>query len=120
HRIQQGPQLIFNEVQTAINRKYGGTGFGSIPSNLLNPPKVNLPDMQTWTEEEAVEYLKVSGFTYKRGEDVYWDIPAGQIAYTSPAAGSEVPVGTTITYYISKGDGIRFPNIEGMSISDAQ
>ncbi|MGB3414741.1 MAG: transglycosylase domain-containing protein [Microbacteriaceae bacterium] len=120
HRIQQGPQLIFKDVQSAINRKYGGGKFGQIPGNLLNAPLVSVPPLEGMTEELAIETLEALGFTHAKGEDVSWNTPAGTIGTYSPGVGSEVPKGSTITYRLSKGDGEKFPDVSGLTEAQAK
>ena len=57
-----------------------------------------------------------------RGDDVFSDdVPVGDIVSQNPAAGATLDRDGTVTVQVSKGpDKVAFPDLEGLSFSDAQ
>ena len=81
-----------------------------------------LPSLWGMTAEEAEAAIKEAGFVPKRGSDVYSEqTQEGKVAYTDPKQGENVSVGSTITYYISKGaETVKVPDLLGKTKSQAR
>lgn len=81
-----------------------------------------LPSLWGMTAEEAEAAIKEAGFIPKRGSDVYSEqTQEGKVAYTDPKQGENVSVGSTITYYISKGaETVKVPDLLGKTKSQAK
>lgn len=81
-----------------------------------------LPSLWGMTAEEAEAAIKEAGFVPKRGSDVYSEqTQEGKVAYTDPKQGENVSVGSTITYYISKGaETVKVPDLLGKTKSQAK
>ncbi|WP_416428093.1 protein kinase domain-containing protein [Paenarthrobacter nicotinovorans] len=69
------------------------------------PEMVAVPNIGQGVSETQVQgALQGAGLKYVRGEDVNGSISQGPNTFvrSSPAAGTEVPAGSTVTYYLSK------------------
>jgi membrane peptidoglycan carboxypeptidase len=65
---------------------------------------VSIPDVTGDTPQDAYASLTADGFaTYIQSATVNSDVPAGQVAKTSPPAGSTVATGSTVYVYTSNG-----------------
>ena len=72
------------------------------------------------TYEPAAEMIEAVQLVPKRVEEFHDTIPAGKIVGTRPAAGTEVPRGSTVEVVISKGpDVVKVPSVQGMTLDQA-
>ena len=63
-----------------------------------------VPNLETLTEEKAQSDIRLSNLTVGETERVYDDtVPEGYVVGQYPAAGTEVPEGTTVNLQVSKG-----------------
>lgn len=118
--IQQGPQNVFRELQTALNETYGGSAFDRAPEDLLKVRKITVPNLTGMTESQAKDLLDSLGFNVRVGKDIPWNTPAGTVGKQSPEAGSSATLGSTITIQLSTGEGREFPDVRGMDENEAQ
>lgn len=103
---------IFRPVTAAINAQYGGAGFGEPPARLLTGSGVILPgDVIGQTLEQAKQLLEGLGFRFADGGAVDSAAPAGTIVSVSPAAGTLLARGTTVTVTTSKGNLVNMPDV---------
>lgn len=66
--------------------------------------QVAVPDVSRRTYSEAAAQLGGAGLNAQPGADVFDpEIPVGQVVRTDPAAGAQVPEGSTVTVFVSKG-----------------
>lgn len=74
------------------------------------------------TPEYAEQELRDKGYVPKRGSDIYSDsVAEGKVAATNPKTGESVAAGSTITYYVSKGqEKIKVPDLLGKTKSQAK
>ncbi len=74
------------------------------------------------TPEDAEEELRSKGYVPRRGSDIYSEsVASGKVAATKPKTGESVAVGSTITYYVSKGQElVKVPNLLGKTKSQAK
>ncbi len=84
--------------------------------------KVTVPDVQDYTEIDAIALLKEYNLTFKSESVSDDEIEAGKVVATDPAAGTEVAQGTLITLKVSKGPAtkkVKVPdNLAGQLIYD--
>ncbi len=81
-----------------------------------------LPSVWGMTADEAEDAITNAGYVAQRGSDVYSEkTEEGKVAYTEPKQGENVPVGSTITYHISKGpETVKVPDLLGKTKSQAK
>lgn len=81
-----------------------------------------LPSVWGMTPEDAEETLTDAGYVAKRGSDVYSDkTEEGKVSYTEPKQGENVPAGSTVTYYVSKGpELVAVPDLLGKTQAKAK
>lgn len=74
------------------------------------------------TPEDAEEELRSKGYVPRRGSDIYSEsVASGKVAATKPKTGESVAAGSTITYYVSKGQElIKVPNLLGKTKAQAK
>ncbi len=76
-------------------------------SVCVHTDSITMPDVSGYSEADALAVLQNAGISSSniiKGTAVYSDtVEAGYVAYTSPASGSVVTSGTSVTYYLSMG-----------------
>jgi serine/threonine-protein kinase len=84
-------------------------------------PPVSVPKLTGVTLDQATTTLKNAKLTIKRGTDAYnQTVPAGSVVSQTPAAGTSVPQGSTVTVVVSKGPPlVPVPSVVGMSTKEA-
>ncbi len=88
--------------------------------------KVEIPDLEDYTYEEAEEALQALGLSIEQKKiesTSEQNIEAGHVIKTDPEGGTEVAVGSTVTVYVSQGiaqDETDVPNFVGMTLEEAQ
>ena len=96
---------------TALDNKYGGNDWPAPDPSLVTGGGLAVPDVRGLTPESAKALLEGLGFTYKDGGPVDSEVPAGKVATTDPAPGSNSGKGATITVFTSKGNKVAFPDV---------
>lgn len=96
---------------TALDNKYGGSDWPAPDPALVTGGGLAVPDVTNLTPESAKSLLEGLGFTYADGGPIDSEVPAGKVAGTNPAAGSNSAKGATITVYTSKGNKVAFPDV---------
>jgi eukaryotic-like serine/threonine-protein kinase len=84
---------------------------------------VNVPDVSKTTFAEASQELTALQFKVKQADKPEFspDVPKDQVTRTDPPAGKNVPYGSTVTVYISKGpDLVLVPNVVNLTLQQAQ
>ncbi len=76
-----------------------------------------VPQIKGLTQEQAESMLESVGLAYEIETKDSDEVEAGQVISTTPAIGSEVSVGDTITVYIRKS---QLPSVWGMTPEDAE
>jgi membrane peptidoglycan carboxypeptidase len=111
---------IFRPIAQAIDAIYPGTAFPGPDPTLLTGTPVEVPNVIGSTLEQAKNAIELVELEFEHGGEVDSDLPAGQVAATSPAAGSGVPRGTTVKVFTSNGLAEPVPNVVGMSRDAAE
>ena len=97
---------------TALDQKYGGGDWPGPDPALVSGGGLAVPDgLIGLSPEQAKALLEGLGFTYADGGPVDSEVPAGKVAATDPAAGSNSAKGATITVFTSKGNKVAFPDV---------
>ena len=82
-------------------------------------PRV-VPSVAKMGRDEAVAAISGEQLQVAFKEDFNNDIPAGQVAGSTPGAGAQVARGSTVTIVISKGpDLVAVPNVAGQNVQAA-
>ena len=66
--------------------------------------RVNVPDLLGDTEAIAISSLQSLGLVAQKSESFSCDVSAGLVISTTPAAGTEVKEGSSVTYVLSLGE----------------
>lgn len=97
-------------------------GFPKAPH--IKTAKGKVPDVVGMDVAKATTVLQDAEYTVNVNE-VPSDLPKGQVASQSPAAGSSAPIGTAVTIDVSNGKPpepkvTKVPGVEGQPLYDAQ
>jgi len=84
------------------------------------PQPVSVPNVVGMSFDSASSTLQAQGLSVARGADVESDQPANTVVDQSPAAGTSVAPGTSITLRVSKGPSTSsVPDVTSLSQNDA-
>jgi membrane peptidoglycan carboxypeptidase len=78
-------------------------GFAAPPQSFLTAPRVSLPQVGGRSVDEAIRVLEEAGLRARVGESRESGHAAGLVAWTDPAAGTQLTVGSSVTLIISTG-----------------
>jgi membrane peptidoglycan carboxypeptidase len=78
-------------------------GFAAPPQSFLTAPKVSLPQVGGRSVDDATRILTSAGLRVTVGESRESGHAAGLVAWTDPAAGTQLTVGSSVTLVISSG-----------------
>ncbi len=116
-------------VGQVINWSYGGKSdahhapYGATVLMALSKgvqPKT-IPNVQGDTYPQAQAALQAAGLQANESSASSTTTPSGMVDHTSPASGSQVPPGTTVTVYVSTGPPTtHVPNVSGDSVGQAE
>jgi membrane peptidoglycan carboxypeptidase len=107
---------IWHDIQTAVNKEYGGATtwaqpepqylYGGAPQTQTNPAATGqVPDVSGQTPEAAEAALVAAGYSWTLNGTTSSSQPAGSVAGTDPAAGSQLPPGASVAIQTSDGTG---------------
>ncbi|QPZ37427.1 transglycosylase domain-containing protein [Paramicrobacterium chengjingii] len=121
---QLGSQIKFGLTQTIASKTfelYGGDPFPEADKNLTRRILKDVPDVVGQSVEDATSSLDDAGFSVSVSEDqVDSTVEAGKVASTDPAGGARVNSGSTITIYVSNGEGKEVPDVVGEKYNSAK
>ncbi|MCS6882239.1 MAG: Stk1 family PASTA domain-containing Ser/Thr kinase [Oscillochloridaceae bacterium] len=86
----------------------------------LGPQLVELPNVTRIPAAIARDRLTAQGLRVEVREEPSREVDAGFVISQSPNAGLSVPVGSTVTIVVSRGDVVRFPNVIGLQRDQAE
>ncbi|MGI6754520.1 MAG: Stk1 family PASTA domain-containing Ser/Thr kinase [Atopobiaceae bacterium] len=115
--------LVIDQDPDAGNEAAEGTQINLVISKGKEPAQdVTVPNLINMTPSEAQAALQKLNLVGAAGDSVYSDtVETGNVAQQSPAAGTTVKAGDTITYQLSKGvESVDVPNVVGSSEKDAR
>ena len=85
------------------------------------PETVPVPDVAGQAADDAQATLEASGLVAAPEEQASDDVEAGLVVQTSPGAGTEVALGSTVTMLVSTGPStVPVPDVAGLAVADAQ
>lgn len=85
--------------------------------------KGTVSDVGGYTASDATSALQRNGFRVVESSEYSDTVEAGKVIRTSPAAGSQVEKGTTVTIYVSKGPedtSVPVPDLRGLTVAQAK
>ena len=115
--------LVIDQDPDAGNEASEGTQINLVISKGEEPAQdVTVPDLTNMTPSEAEAALKKLNLVASAGDSVYSDsVETGNVAEQSPAAGTTIKAGDTVTYHLSKGiESVSVPSVVGMSEENAR
>ena len=104
---------IMRHTVAVSDQKYGGGAFPPPQDSLLGGSGIQVPDVRGQTPEAAKALLEGLGFSYLDGGPIDSEFPAGKVANTDPAPGTQSGVAAIITVFTSKGNKVAFPDVVG-------
>ena len=118
-----GEGLVIDQDPDAGNDAPEGTQINLVISKGKEPAQdVTVPDLTNMTPSAAEAALKKLNLVASAGDSVYSDsVETGNVAQQSPAPGTTVKAGDTVTYQLSKGtESVDVPSVVGMSEQNAR
>jgi membrane peptidoglycan carboxypeptidase len=112
--------VIFRPTAQAIDSYYPGGSFPPPDPALLKGNPVIVPDLRGMTVEAAKAAVDLAELNFVDGGAIDSDLPAGQVAGSSPGAGESVPRGTDIAVYTSNGQAAPLPDVIGQDVVAAK
>jgi beta-lactam-binding protein with PASTA domain len=94
---------------------------GKVNITLNGPSEAQVPNVVGQTEAQAIQALQAAGFTVAPVKQAFDSkVPVGNVISQEPAAGGQVPKGTSVTLTVSKGQQQAVvPDVTGKSQSSA-
>jgi membrane peptidoglycan carboxypeptidase len=112
---------IWRGIMELANELYPGEAFTAPLPMYLGSSSVTMPDINALPPEIAQEILRDAGLSAQVSEaTVVSQNPIGTTAYADFATGSELPRGTLVTIFISRGGTTEVPEVFGLSVEDAK
>jgi membrane peptidoglycan carboxypeptidase len=112
---------IWRNVMTRANKIFGGSAFPAPPENYLGTSQVVMPDVNGLLPADAEEFIKLAGLSVRIAKKQVLSLNAiGTVAFADYEAGQEVPRGSLVTLYISRGGSVVVPNVAGLSVEEAK
>jgi serine/threonine-protein kinase len=85
------------------------------------PGLASVPTVDGLTRKEARERLIDANFKVRERREASDEVESGRVIETSPSAGSQVEVGSTVTLVISSGpEQVTVPEVQGSALADAR
>lgn len=112
----------FRQIQLKANQLYGGGAFlrpTGPASESDDPNAVPVPDVSGQSEDDAKSALQNVGLKVRVGSGVSSSFEKDKIVRSSPASGTKVDPGSTITIYPSSGGVGQMPRVLDMTEADA-
>ncbi|MHA7987739.1 transglycosylase domain-containing protein [Rathayibacter sp. CAU 1779] len=119
HGGRDAKLYVAKPVIAALNKIYGGDPFPQATGTVLQAKQIAVPDLTGKSPADAQTTLEALGLQYEDGGPVDSAQPAGTVASTNPAAGSNVGIGGSVTVYTSKGNLAAIPDVTGKTVAEA-
>ncbi len=105
---------IWKLIMTKALQGLPNESFPEPNPDMIKQAQIGVPDVSGMTPQDATTQLEGAGFTAQvMPQQVNSPQPAGTVAFTAPGAGSQVNAGTTITLFLSNGQGGGLPGQGG-------
>lgn len=110
---------VFKQLQAPLNAQYPAGPFTNPSSSAINGNTVAVPDVTGKTTAEAQATLAGAGFRFVDGGTQAGGGTAGTVSSTSPANGSLLSKGSSVTVYTTDGSQAGVPDVAGQTVKDA-
>ena len=94
---------LWGDAMAAISPKLPYEDFQAPLGDEIAGVLSTVPDVAGLPVADATSQLEAAGFTVADGGEVNSEVTAGNVAYTSPAGGTSLGSGDTVTLYTSTG-----------------
>ena len=113
--------FVLGVVGLILALAVGGFLLFRLVSNGTDGALITVPQLSGLSEDEALAILQDLDLKFNRSLQPSADVAAGLVIETDPPALSQVEAGSFVTVIISTGaQQFPMPNVEGMSLQDAQ
>jgi membrane peptidoglycan carboxypeptidase len=111
---------IWRTIMKSADKAYPGIAFDPPPQEMVDATMKEVPTVTGQVPDVASQNILGTELNVKVMVSLVGSTqPAGTVAYTSPKAGSVIPIGSMIKVFISKGGLTKVPDVRGMTPSDA-
>ncbi|UBQ01560.1 transglycosylase domain-containing protein [Curtobacterium sp. TXMA1] len=111
---------VWQQAMIPINQLHPADPFPTPSQTALRGNSVAVPDVTGKTADDARATLAGAGFTYVDGGAQPGGGTPGTVSSTSPAAGSLLSTGSSVTVFTTDGSQTTVPQITGKNVSDAR
>ncbi|MGN8049857.1 transglycosylase domain-containing protein [Curtobacterium sp. 22159] len=111
---------VWQQAMIPINQLHPADPFPTPSSTALRGDSKAVPNVAGKTTADAKATLAAAGFTYVDGGSQAGSGTAGTVSSTSPAAGSLLSSGSSVTVYTTDGSQVSVPDVRGKSVQDAR
>ena len=115
---------IWRTTMQAANKLYPGGPLAQPPAEMIEATYVGVPAVTGQVPEAAVQTIETGDLNAKvMVAKVASAQPAGTVAYTRPAIGSNIPRGTQVKIFISRGGKpaeVVVPDVAGLTVAAAK
>ncbi|WP_159081500.1 penicillin-binding protein [Nocardioides sediminis] len=94
---------IWGDAMAAVSPKLDYTDFTAPSGDQIAGVLTGVPDVSGMTQPAATQALEAAGFVVSVGGAVNSEVPADNVAYTSPSGGTSLSSGDTVVIYPSTG-----------------
>ncbi len=112
---------IWKAIMTEVNKRYVGEAFPAALPQYTAATMITIPNT-TGIDLETAK-LTITGAQLNiaiQKSEVSSTAPAGTVAYTIPAAGQTIPLGSIVKVFISAGGKQLVPNVRGLELNQAK
>ncbi|MFJ3383969.1 MULTISPECIES: transglycosylase domain-containing protein [unclassified Curtobacterium] len=111
---------VWRQAMTPINQLHPAGAFPAPTQTAIRGNSIAVPNLAGKTTDEARSLVAAAGFTYVDGGTQAGGGTAGTVSSTSPASGSLLSKGSSVTVYTTDGSQATVPNVAGKSAGDAR
>jgi membrane peptidoglycan carboxypeptidase len=111
--------IIAKPINATANALYPGGAFDRPSAGLVSGASIAVPDFVGGTPATAKAIIDGLGLVFADGGQTDSDRPPGVVVSTSPAPGSAVSRGSTVTVTMSNGALATVPELAGLSRDEA-
>ncbi|WP_144763537.1 transglycosylase domain-containing protein [Curtobacterium sp. 9128] len=111
---------VWKQAMTPINQMYPGEAFPKPSQTAIRGNSIAVPGLAGKTTDEARSIVQSAGLTYVDGGAQAGGGTAGTVSSTSPAEGSLLSKGSSVTVYTTDGSQATVPEVAGKALGDAR
>jgi serine/threonine-protein kinase len=111
--------VVISQSPEANKRVASGSRVDLVVSG--GPASVPVPDVEGFTEADALKKLKKAGFKPRTTKQPSASVPAGKVIGTNPPAGTVEQLGSGVEVLVSSGPApVNVPDVTGQTLSAAE